>query len=744
MRRIHINSLSGKTTKRIAYMVALAVLIFNLTLAMQATSMLPIVDGWAVLNRIMHYDFGQLSWDQYLFRPHGAHLHFIVYAIAWLDYHFFDGQQKLMQAVSLGATALFCLIIVTLIIRQGLRTKTSSLVVALAVAATVAILSGIADSETMLHPFQVVLSAARLSYIVLIWVLIRALIEQNKWFYFTTIAISSLAVSFHGVGYIFAICVILTHLLVCRNRWWMAVSLLPLLSVIMIQDHYSQGGGELAHLSSILNVHALLAFFPAVFAYFASPMRLLSPLIGVHAVLLIGFVLFFTTTVLTLTAVIKILGLRSCSLKLLWQELLLSRANKKPEREMVFFAVLGLFILAAGVAAALFWIVRTNVPGMDQQPYFYVLNSARYGAFVGLAYVMLIAVCLRFTGFTNKVQPSRLLGIIGVAVILLILISTAWSSIRALQAYDIDDQLNNAAASISLGLSPIQPEAEAIWPGASGDWYWAKELPSTITYLRAEHKGVWHDLPTIGANGGAFYAGYPINNVKLLPVASDKNPGRCSFSGTISSKDANFRKVSLLLPVAAADGKVNGYAALTRLGSDQAERLVKGFVLCPKGASEETLLFLAHDLKDTPSQNISLSTRGMGVAAILPLSDMKGELLCALESKASTATQSDTLVLTIKNLSAFDWKFNEGRFPLRVGVHLFNLDGTTLRWDDGFRVPIDAYISSNESAKISFSLAGLSLKGIPEGQREVVAEFSLVQEHQAWFYGLSCKIVFHK
>lgn len=741
---IHINSLSGQTTKRIAYIVALAVFIINLTLAMQATSMLPIVDGWAVLNRIMHYNFGELSWDQYLFRPHGAHLHFIVYAVAWLDYHFFDGQQKLMQAVSLGATALFCLIIVTLIIRQGLRTKTPSLVVALAAAATVAILSGIADSETMLHPFQVVLSAARLSYIVLIWVLIRALIEQNKWLYFTTIAISSLAVSFHGVGYIFAICVILTHLLVCRNRWWMAISLLPLLSVIIIQAHYSQGGGELAHLSSILNMHALLAFFPAVFAYFASPMRLLSPLIGVHAVLLIGFVLFFTTTALTLTAVIKILGLRSWSLGILWQELLLSRANKKPEREMVFFTVLGLFILAAGVAAALFWIVRTSDPSMDQQPYVYVLNSARYGAFVGLAYVMLIAVCLRFTGFTNKGQPSQLLGTIGVAVILLILISTVWSSIRALQTYDIDDQLNNAAAGISLGLSPIQPEAEAIWTGARGDWYWAKELPSTVTYLRTEHKGVWHDLPTIGANGGAFYAGYPINNVKRLTVASDKSPGRCSFSGTISSKDVNFHKVSLLLPVAAADGKVNGYAALTRLGSDQAERLVKGFVLCPKGSSEETPLFLAHDIKDTPSQNISLSTRGMGARAILPLSDMKGELLCALESKASIAAQNDTLVLTIKNLSAFDWKFNEGRFPLRVGVHLFNLDGTTLRWDDGFRVPIDAYITSNGSVEIHFPLAGLSLKGVTKGQREVVTEFGLVQDGHAWFSGLSCKTVLHK
>lgn len=143
-------------------MVALAVLIFNLTLAMQATSILPIVDGWAVLNRIMHYNFGELSWDQYLFRTHSAHLHLIVYAVTWLDYHFFDGQQKLIQAVSLGATALFCLIIVTHIIRQGLRTKTPSLVIALAVAATVAILSGIANSETRLHPFQVVLSAARL------------------------------------------------------------------------------------------------------------------------------------------------------------------------------------------------------------------------------------------------------------------------------------------------------------------------------------------------------------------------------------------------------------------------------------------------------------------------------------------------------------------------------------------------------------------------------------------------------
>jgi len=737
------HSLKLNATKWIAYSAALGVLVFNLTLAVQSMPMVPFGDGWGILNRIMHFDFGELSWDQYLFRPHGAHLHSIVFLIAWLDFHFAGGQQELMRILSLGATSLFSAFFVVLLIREGLRSRTPMPVVALATATTVAILTGIADYETMLHPFQVVLSVARLSYIVLLWVLIIALIDQKRWIYFISIALSMLAVSFHGSGYIFAICVILAHVLACRNRWWMAVCLLPLLACIIIQTHYSQGGTELTQLSSIINKRALLAFPPAVFAYFASPLWLLYSKIGGPAILLIGFVLFSITITLTVIAVIKVLGLRSWSPSTLWEEIVRSRIGKQPEKELVLFSILGMFIMLTSVAAALFWIVRTNAPGLDRLPYLYILHSGRYGAYAGLAYVMFIAAILRFTGRAIKGTAWLNEGL-GTVILILLLLVAVWSSRRESMSYDNDDRLHIAVAGISLGMSPTQSEVEAVWPGANKDGYWATELPLTVTHYRAEYKGVWNNLPTLGAKGGAFYAGHLINNVKRLAVATDTNPGRCGFSGTISAEAGNYRKLSLLLPVATSDGTINGYAALTRQSSGQPDRLVKGFVLCPKGAGENTPLFLAHDIQATPPQNITFDSRSIGMRAIVPLSDMKGNLLCALESKRRTAVLSDTLVLTIRNNSDFDWKLGVGKFPLRVGVHLYNLDGTLLRGDDGFRVPTDAYITSNGSVEIRFPLDGLSLKGIAEGQREVAAEFGLVQDGHAWFSGLSCKMVLRK
>jgi hypothetical protein len=136
--------------------------------------------------------------------------------------------------------------------------------------------------------------------------------------------------------------------------------------------------------------------------------------------------------------------------------------------------------------------------------------------------------------------------------------------------------------------------------------------------------------------------------------------------------------------------------------------------------------------------------RGVGEKPIFPLSDMRGEFQCAVESTASNGIGSDILLMTLVNHSNFDWKFNQGNYPIKIGVHLRSLDGMLLRWDDGFRVPTDAYIPSNGSVEIRFPLAGLSLEGITKGQREVVADFGLVQDGHAWFNELSCKTILRK
>lgn len=743
--KIQVRANSWKTAAYIGFIFAAGVVVFNMFLTLRISPSVPVVDGWAVLSRIMHFDAGEMSWSEYLFRPHGAHLHFTVYLMAWLDYHFASGEENLTQIVSLGATALYCAFLVSFVVREALRNKVPAMVVILAASATAAIVTGISDHETMLQPFQVVLSVARLSYLVLLWALIRALITNNTRYYFLVITISIFAVTFHGTGYVFAVSMILVHILVCRNRLWMAFSVLPLLSAILIQSHFSTGGGELSNLSSVLNSKGLSAFFPSVSAFFVVPFGHWMPMVGMKALLALGFILFLTTSVLTVSACFRILGICSIHPSTWWVKTRQKRIEGIHDKELVLFAIMGLVVLMSAFAAALFWIVRTNGPGFDNTPYRNIFAATRYGATASLAYVMLILFSLRHA-FRPKAKGGsfKFRRSLGIAAPLLILLMGVWTSVITLRVYSLDDQLNIAVAGLSLGLSPVQPEAEALWPGAKEDWYWVNELPFTVRAARAERKGPWHNLPTIGARGAAFYAGYPIERVIRLPIASDSASGRCSFSGIISSKSVRLPKSSLMIPVSTAEGVVTGYAVLTRQSADLPDREVRGFVLCPDGAADNGSLFISRDIDrsvETPQQNMTLDLRGLGVKAIVPLSEMKGRLECNVESKRRNASTVDSnVILTIRNLSDFDWKFNEGNYPLRIGIHYQKPDGTLLQWDNGFRIATDTYISSRGTAQIVLPLTSLDLKNIDSNQVEVIAEFGLVQDGIAWFNNITCKV----
>jgi hypothetical protein len=151
--------------------------------------------------------------------------------------------------------------------------------------------------------------------------------------------------------------------------------------------------------------------------------------------------------------------------------------------------------------------------------------------------------------------------------------------------------------------------------------------------------------------------------------------------------------------------------------------------------------------------------RGFGDIPIFPLSElskMEGAVQCSVNSSAaSSAAGSGTLVMKITNNTNFDWKFNYGKFPLQVGVHLRSLDGALLRWDDGLRVPTGApgyvtgKVSRSEAFSIKrgtteqlyFSLSQLNLKGFEDSHRKLIADFRMVQDGHAWFEHLGCKIV---
>lgn len=133
--------------------------------------------------------------------------------------------------------------------------------------------------------------------------------------------------------------------------------------------------------------------------------------------------------------------------------------------------------------------------------------------------------------------------------------------------------------------------------------------------------------------------------------------------------------------------------------------------------------------------------RGLGQAAIAPISDMRGHLSCKVEAGPEDGGASDTLLLTLANQSRFDWKLNDGPFPIRIGVHIRQPDGKLLRWDDGIRVPADAYVGRGASRTIRMPLSSLQMRAETKGRGALVAEFALVQDGNAWFGDISCAVL---
>jgi hypothetical protein len=154
------------------------------------------------------------------------------------------------------------------------------------------------------------------------------------------------------------------------------------------------------------------------------------------------------------------------------------------------------------------------------------------------------------------------------------------------------------------------------------------------------------------------------------------------------------------------------------------------------------------------SSNMFIS--GKNQAPILPLTDMKGEISCALDSGKTTARLSDTVILTLKNQSAFNWTFDAGPYPLGIGVHLRRLNGTFFRFDDGLRLSTEnpasitdedtaggeeLSIPSGATGQLRFPLSQLNLRGLEPGNKDVIADFRMVQDGHAWFEHLGCKVV---
>jgi hypothetical protein len=150
----------------------------------------------------------------------------------------------------------------------------------------------------------------------------------------------------------------------------------------------------------------------------------------------------------------------------------------------------------------------------------------------------------------------------------------------------------------------------------------------------------------------------------------------------------------------------------------------------------------------------ALLDRGDGKKPITPLSVMRGKLDCSIRPSTSTSLNVNVMVIKIENNSDFDWQFNQGAFPLKVGVHLRGSKGSLLQWDDGSRFPninqqiIEGKNSGSEifsvpagkNVEIKFPLTSVNLHELKNTRENLTAEFQVVQDGHAWFEKLICSV----
>lgn len=543
-------------------------ILFNLWVANSVTTILPVVDGWAVLSRIVDLKTGLITWDEFIFKPHGAHLHAIVYVLAWLDFTINGGNQRLMYAASICAVLGFAALIGAAIWKWGKIHNNNININIMCGGVSALLMTSLVDAETLIQPFQAVLSISRLSYIGLLTLYVVALSRNKTKLYSLTTVISIIAVTFHGSGYIFAVLIIVSHLILNRSTKRLALSLLPLFTVIAVQACYSTGKSELQQITEILNPQSVVEFIKGTAAYFATPFSALRDRISTLTLTVIGAVLFLCTAGISITT--SLILFKEGKGILRTKKINESGNYSKLQLELIACAFLtALFLLMSSAAASLFWIVRT-LHNSTIPAHIYVLDSARYTAYSSLAPVLLIGVLLLF--------PSRLKGILFLLLAALVLTAIV-PAIKVGKSYTLDDALNIAAAALGVGISPIHPEAEAVWPIAATDWYWSTNLPKTVAYLKNKQKSAWSVLPPLDAIVDGPVERFPLTLSYIRRLEGDVPRGRCGIRATLPLSPSYLAKGSIYALVN-SNRMVIGYITLLRHQFESTGRRFEGYIRC--------------------------------------------------------------------------------------------------------------------------------------------------------------------
>ena len=543
---------------RIAMAACGLLLLWNFYHVWRFFTPVPIVDGWPVLHRIMEAQLGETRWDKYFFRIHGSHLHFSIYALGLVDYFCCGGQQRVQGIISALAIISLSGLLCWILLRHATSLGLNSWATALILFAVVALVASLQDVETLLIPFQAVISVSRLVYVGLLWLMARCLCEGRRNDYGWILGLCIFSTCFHGSGHLFALCIIFLHVLL-REPWKrVGFSVLPLVFSVLMQKLYTRGLSEMSMIDKAAEWDSIPQLFYGIFAYFASPLRIFftEMHISIFPLLWIGAAMFVFSAGFLLHAVWPCLrdrGFfrpRDVSISPL-PDMTASKA---------FFASLALLVLLSAASGALIWVIRMHLPGFGDTPaYVMVLASARYACFSLLSYVCLLYALmgLRFKNANAlRLSAAALMAIVGL-----------WSTQIAIRSQLMDLYLNVAATGIVSGAPLFSPDTDAIWPTVGNDAYWRAQLPRALDYMKEHRKGLWYHLPPLGSNATADTS---LADVALVHNVTDL---LCRLHAQGDAGNSDY-----LMAITDAQHKVIGYA--TPLGRKSGLQPIEGFVPC--------------------------------------------------------------------------------------------------------------------------------------------------------------------
>lgn len=228
------------------------------------------VDTWPLYDRLMRFKTGQISLSHYLFDPH-VHPHLIVYFLYLMDVTYETGRQLIPHLATLVSIIGLVAIIWYIVYRSSAAQLQINLRSCSFFAGTLILLAGL--SEATIIPFQSVVMVTRFIYTLLLAILIFCQFYHNRALHAAALAASIVAASFYASGNIFALQIILIHLLFFRRWRWLLCSTLPLLAYFWMINKFPLVGIEFDIVKTIItefNFNTGIQLILATSSYYAA------------------------------------------------------------------------------------------------------------------------------------------------------------------------------------------------------------------------------------------------------------------------------------------------------------------------------------------------------------------------------------------------------------------------------------------------------------------------------------------